>query len=331
MSAALVERTGVVVKRRKVLGGLLAGGMGIFGIVAIFPLLRSLGPLPGQHADQDQLAQGHPPGRHQRAAHPRATTSQPGRDRHRLPRRPPGQRRQTRPSTRRSSSGRRPPTWSPRRAGRDWAPDGLRGLLQAVHPPRLPGRPLRAGAASCWSARATSRCSTSGDGAVPAVRPGAPPAAPAAPLHRPARLPPGPGRLRPAGRARASGSAPSRTARHDRGQAPDQARGQGRPGPLRPGRPGRRRARRPPRRRQGRPDLPRQDLPGPLVVHARRDRPVLLRRPAGHRRLPHPVLRALARPRWSTTASTSPCDGTRMSEAYASTVNLSLLRARPAC
>ncbi len=48
MAAALVERTGVVVKRRKLLGGLLGGGMGIFGIVTLFPLLRSLGPLPGK-------------------------------------------------------------------------------------------------------------------------------------------------------------------------------------------------------------------------------------------------------------------------------------------
>ena len=47
MSAALVERTGVVVKRRSMLGGLLAAGMGIFGIVALFPLIRSLGPVPG--------------------------------------------------------------------------------------------------------------------------------------------------------------------------------------------------------------------------------------------------------------------------------------------
>jgi ubiquinol-cytochrome c reductase iron-sulfur subunit len=47
MSAALVQRTGVVVKRRKMLGGLFAGGAGLFGIVALFPLLRSLGPLPG--------------------------------------------------------------------------------------------------------------------------------------------------------------------------------------------------------------------------------------------------------------------------------------------
>lgn len=47
MAAAVVERTGVVVRRRKFLGGLLGGGLGIFGIVAAFPLLRSLGPLPG--------------------------------------------------------------------------------------------------------------------------------------------------------------------------------------------------------------------------------------------------------------------------------------------
>jgi ubiquinol-cytochrome c reductase iron-sulfur subunit len=46
MSAALVERTTVVVKRRKMLGGLFAVGAGIFGIVAAFPLLRSLGPVP---------------------------------------------------------------------------------------------------------------------------------------------------------------------------------------------------------------------------------------------------------------------------------------------
>jgi ubiquinol-cytochrome c reductase iron-sulfur subunit len=47
MAAAVVERTGIVVKRRKVLGGLLVAGMGIFGVVAAFPLIRSLGPKPG--------------------------------------------------------------------------------------------------------------------------------------------------------------------------------------------------------------------------------------------------------------------------------------------
>ena len=46
MAAALVERTGIVVRRRKFLGGLLVSGLGLFGIVAAFPLLRSLGPRP---------------------------------------------------------------------------------------------------------------------------------------------------------------------------------------------------------------------------------------------------------------------------------------------
>lgn len=46
LAAAIVERGGGVVKRRKLLGGLLGGGLGIFGVVAMFPLLRSLGPMP---------------------------------------------------------------------------------------------------------------------------------------------------------------------------------------------------------------------------------------------------------------------------------------------
>ena len=46
LAAALVERTGIVVKRRKFLGGLLVAGLGLFGVVAAFPLLRSLGPRP---------------------------------------------------------------------------------------------------------------------------------------------------------------------------------------------------------------------------------------------------------------------------------------------
>jgi len=45
-AAAIVERGGGVIKRRKLLGGLLGTGMGIFGVVAAFPLVRSLGPLP---------------------------------------------------------------------------------------------------------------------------------------------------------------------------------------------------------------------------------------------------------------------------------------------
>jgi ubiquinol-cytochrome c reductase iron-sulfur subunit len=50
-TAALVERSTVVVKRRRMLGGLFAFGATIFGIVAAFPLIRSLGPLPGTTYD----------------------------------------------------------------------------------------------------------------------------------------------------------------------------------------------------------------------------------------------------------------------------------------
>ena len=58
MSAALVERSAVVVKRRKMLGGLFARGAGIFGIVAVFPLLRSLGPLPGDSLEVTDWRKG---------------------------------------------------------------------------------------------------------------------------------------------------------------------------------------------------------------------------------------------------------------------------------
>jgi len=51
MAAALVERSTVVVKRRQLLFGLFSVGAGIFGLVALFPLIRSLGPLPGKSLD----------------------------------------------------------------------------------------------------------------------------------------------------------------------------------------------------------------------------------------------------------------------------------------
>jgi ubiquinol-cytochrome c reductase iron-sulfur subunit len=58
MAAALVERSTVVVKRRKLLGGLFAVGSGIFGIVAIFPLLRSLGAPPGTSLETTDWRKG---------------------------------------------------------------------------------------------------------------------------------------------------------------------------------------------------------------------------------------------------------------------------------
>jgi ubiquinol-cytochrome c reductase iron-sulfur subunit len=45
-AAAIVQRGGGLVKRRKLLTGLFAGGMGVFSLGAVFPLLRSLGPMP---------------------------------------------------------------------------------------------------------------------------------------------------------------------------------------------------------------------------------------------------------------------------------------------
>jgi ubiquinol-cytochrome c reductase iron-sulfur subunit len=55
---ALVERGGTPVRRRKLLGGLLGVGLGIFGIVAAFPLLRSLGPVPGKSLDTTDWTAG---------------------------------------------------------------------------------------------------------------------------------------------------------------------------------------------------------------------------------------------------------------------------------
>ena len=55
MTAAVVDRGTMVVRRRGFLGGLLAAGSGIMGIVLAFPLLRSLGPTPKKSLDTHQL------------------------------------------------------------------------------------------------------------------------------------------------------------------------------------------------------------------------------------------------------------------------------------
>jgi ubiquinol-cytochrome c reductase iron-sulfur subunit len=47
MTAAITQRGGIVIQRRKLLGGLFAFGSLAFGVVAAFPLIRSLGPKPG--------------------------------------------------------------------------------------------------------------------------------------------------------------------------------------------------------------------------------------------------------------------------------------------
>ena len=77
MTAAIDERGGMVVKRRRLLGGLFALGSTVMGIVLLFPLLRSLGPpareqRPSLH---HQLAEGKPAGHRRRPPGQRRTTS----------------------------------------------------------------------------------------------------------------------------------------------------------------------------------------------------------------------------------------------------------------
>jgi len=57
-AAAIVERGGGTIKRRKVLLGLMGGGVGIFSIAAIIPLLRSFGPQPKQTLDKTNWTKG---------------------------------------------------------------------------------------------------------------------------------------------------------------------------------------------------------------------------------------------------------------------------------
>lgn len=48
MTAVFTERGTMVVKRRKLLGGMFAGASAVMGVVLLFPLIRSLGPKPGK-------------------------------------------------------------------------------------------------------------------------------------------------------------------------------------------------------------------------------------------------------------------------------------------
>ena len=57
-ASVVANRGGGVVKRRPLLGALLGGGMGVFGVVALFPLLRSLGPLPKKTLEHTDWKKG---------------------------------------------------------------------------------------------------------------------------------------------------------------------------------------------------------------------------------------------------------------------------------
>jgi ubiquinol-cytochrome c reductase iron-sulfur subunit len=56
--AAVVQRGGGILGRRKVLAGLAGAGMGIFGLLALVPVIRSFGPLPGNTLDVTQWKRG---------------------------------------------------------------------------------------------------------------------------------------------------------------------------------------------------------------------------------------------------------------------------------
>jgi ubiquinol-cytochrome c reductase iron-sulfur subunit len=58
MTAAVVDRGTMVVRRRGFLTGLLAAGSAIMGVVLGFPLLRSLGPVPGKTFDRTNWSAG---------------------------------------------------------------------------------------------------------------------------------------------------------------------------------------------------------------------------------------------------------------------------------
>jgi ubiquinol-cytochrome c reductase iron-sulfur subunit len=58
MTAVVTDRATMVVRRRGFLGGVLAAGSGIMGIVIAFPLIRSLGPTPGKSLDRTNWKAG---------------------------------------------------------------------------------------------------------------------------------------------------------------------------------------------------------------------------------------------------------------------------------
>ena len=57
-AAAVVQRGGGVLGRRKLLLGTAGAGLGVFGVVSLFPLIRSLGPLPGKTLTETDWKKG---------------------------------------------------------------------------------------------------------------------------------------------------------------------------------------------------------------------------------------------------------------------------------
>ncbi len=205
MTAAVVERGGMVVKRRRVLGGLFALGSAAIGVVLLFPLIRSLGPKPGRDPVPDQLEEELAAGHGDR---PGRARQRPRRRRraHRLPQGLPGfLARPGHPHPAGPARPLRPPLPAAPAGTHRLGGAGVRRLLQDVHPPRLPGRPLPGADPAAGLPLPPVDLQRQRRGRA-RIRPRPPAAATIAAEGGHGRLPPVPGRLRPGRRARASGS-----------------------------------------------------------------------------------------------------------------------------
>ena len=296
-----LEESGI--GRRPLIRNTLLGALGLLGLPAVV-LLRDLGPLPGDSLEHTIWDEGMRVVRDVIGtpirpadleigdlvnAEPEALFPHRG---ERLPR-DRGRRAQGR-----EGQGRGDP--APDGARRDHPGRGPRELvgrrhrllLQDLHPRRLPDLALRAAPPTTCSARATSRPSTSTDSGQGHLRAG-----------RPRRFRSCRSRWTTRATSSHRATSPNPSDRASGSVTPNEQR-------LEQGRHDQRRRRLPPRRSRARlgavanwaderlgprhrdEEEPAQGLPRPLVLHARRDRAVELRRPAAHRRLPDAVVQA---------------------------------------
>ena len=214
MTAAITERGGMVVKRRKLLGGLFALGSTAMGVVLLFPLLRSLGPSRPRRGCRrpTDTSFSRPTGGRAPSWSPsdgRDGARRRPRDRRGAHRVPQGLRRARRP-TRSSSSGW--PSWArstplplgpPGRT--DW---GVHGYVAYSKMCTHLGCPV--GLYQEQTQQLVCPCHQSifnvNAGAVPEFGPAPRPAAPVAPHGGLRRVPAGQGRLRPGRRPRILGA-----------------------------------------------------------------------------------------------------------------------------
>ena len=211
MTAAITQRGGMVIKRRKMLGGLFALGSTAMGVVLLFPLLRSLGPKPSKsedptgQTDTSLFSTNWRNGSQLVAVDGREVTVddlEVGGVLTVFPRGFIGSSPDQVILIRLSDTLQ--PLTSPGRT--DWGVAGLRGLLQDVHPPRVPGRALP-GADPTAGVSVSSVHLQRGGGSGTRVRTRPPPAAPAAHHGRLERVPPGQGQLQPGSGPRILGAA----------------------------------------------------------------------------------------------------------------------------